>query len=47
VKAIESNGGVVKYIEFAGEGHGWRQAKHIREGLEAELAWYRQVLNIK
>ena len=44
VKAIENNGGVVKFIEFEGECHGWRKAANIETALEAELAWYQEKL---
>lgn len=44
VDEIKSRGGRVQYILFEGEGHGFRQAKNQKRALEAELAWYRDVL---
>ncbi|KAG7447656.1 alpha beta-hydrolase [Guyanagaster necrorhizus] len=41
-KTIEANGGLVKYIEFEGEGHGWRKADSIRRSTEEELAFYQE-----
>jgi dipeptidyl aminopeptidase/acylaminoacyl peptidase len=46
VQVIEENGGVVKYVEYEGEGHGWRQASTIKDALEQEVAWYRKTFGI-
>jgi hypothetical protein len=46
VETIEKNKGKVKYIEFEGEGHGWRQASTIKTALEAELGWYMEVYGL-
>jgi dipeptidyl aminopeptidase/acylaminoacyl peptidase len=34
------------YIEFEGEGHGFRKQENIVKALQAELSFYRQVLHI-
>ena len=44
VNAIEAKEGIVKLIEFEGEGHGWRQSANIETALQAELAWYKEKL---
>jgi dipeptidyl aminopeptidase/acylaminoacyl peptidase len=46
VNTIEQNGGVVKYVEFEGEGHGWRKAETIQQALEDELGYYVEVLKL-
>jgi dipeptidyl aminopeptidase/acylaminoacyl peptidase len=46
VEAMRKNGLFVEYHEFAGEGHGFRQAATIKKCLEAELAFYRKVFRI-
>lgn len=46
VDVIKKNGGEVEYIEFEGEGHGWRQAKNIQSALEAELRFYERVFDL-
>jgi dipeptidyl aminopeptidase/acylaminoacyl peptidase len=46
VEAMKKKGLYVEYLEFAGEGHGFRQAATIQRTLEAELAFYRKVFNI-
>lgn len=46
-RTIEQNGGAVKYIEFEGEGHGWRKADSIRRALEEELAFYQDRFGLK
>ena len=43
VEALRSRGVPVAYIEFEGEGHGFRQAATQRRALEAELAFYGRV----
>ena len=42
--ALRSRGVPVAYVEFAGEGHGFRGADAITRALETELAFYGQVL---
>jgi dipeptidyl aminopeptidase/acylaminoacyl peptidase len=46
VEAMKKKGLYVEYLEFVGEGHGFRQAATIKRTLEAELAFYRKVFNI-
>ncbi|KAK0207015.1 alpha beta-hydrolase [Desarmillaria ectypa] len=46
-KNIEANGGSVKYIEFEGEGHGWRKADSIRRSIEEELSFYQERFGLK
>jgi len=46
VEVVQKNKGVVKYVEYEGEGHGWRQASTIKSALEEELAWYRKTFGI-
>ena len=46
VEALKKMGILHKYITFEGEGHGFRQAENIKAALEAELAFYREVLKI-
>ncbi len=46
-KTIETNGGLVKYIEFEGEGHGWRKADSIRRSIEEELSFYQERFGLK
>ncbi|MBI3228798.1 MAG: S9 family peptidase, partial [Burkholderiales bacterium] len=43
VAAMRKNGVPVAYLEFAGEGHGFRQAANIERSLEAELGFYAKV----
>lgn len=43
-RALERNGIPVTLIEFAGEGHGFRQSQNIRRGYEAELYFYGRIL---
>jgi dipeptidyl aminopeptidase/acylaminoacyl peptidase len=35
------------YLVFDGEGHGFRQAAHIKRALEAELSFYAQVFGFQ
>ena len=35
--ALEANGVPVRYLEFEGEGHGFRKAETIVAGLQAEV----------
>lgn len=43
VAAARQAGCPVAYLEFEGEGHGFRQATHIVRGLQAELAFLGRV----
>ena len=45
LEAVREHGGTAELRIFEGEGHGWRQAKTIREALARELEWYQGVLN--
>jgi dipeptidyl aminopeptidase/acylaminoacyl peptidase len=44
VEAVRAKGLPVRYVAFEGEGHGFRQAANIRAALDAELAFYAEVL---
>ncbi|MEN9206507.1 MAG: S9 family peptidase [Thermostichales cyanobacterium DRC_bins_46] len=46
VAALQAKGIPVRYVTFAGEGHGFRQGSTIQTCLEAELEFYRQVLGM-
>ncbi|KAF7986738.1 hypothetical protein HWV62_20302 [Athelia sp. TMB] len=46
VKSIEGRGGHVQYKLYEGEGHGFRKAANIRDALETELEFYKNVLGI-
>lgn len=43
VDALKARGLAVEYIEFEGEGHGFRRKENIERALEAEAAFYAQV----
>jgi dipeptidyl aminopeptidase/acylaminoacyl peptidase len=43
VEALKTKGIPVAYLPFAGESHGFRQAKNIKRALEAELYFYSRV----
>ena len=45
VAAMKQQGLPVEYLEFAGEGHGFRQAATIQQTLAAELAFYARTFN--
>jgi dipeptidyl aminopeptidase/acylaminoacyl peptidase len=47
VNALRAAGVPVAYLTLEGEGHGFRKADSIVRTLEAELYFYRRVLNIK
>lgn len=47
VAALRKNDTPVACLVFEGEGHGFRQAAHIRRALEAELSFYGRVLGFK
>jgi len=40
VSALTSKGLPVSYLEFEGEGHGFRKAENIKKALLAELTFY-------
>lgn len=44
VNALKQKGLPVAYIEFEGEGHGFRQAQNITRSTEAELYFYSKIL---
>ncbi len=44
VKALEDKGLPYQYIEFEGEGHGFRKPETIIKAFEAELAFYKEYL---
>ncbi len=43
-EAVKAKGLPIAYLLFKGEQHGFRQAKHIRRALEAEVAFFGRVL---
>ena len=43
-EALRARGVPVEYHEFAGEGHGFRQADTIQSSLEIELAFYLRLM---
>ena len=47
VEALRANGLPVGYIEFEGEGHGFRRSENIVRAIEAELWFYGAVLGFK
>lgn len=47
VKLLEDKGIKVDYVTFADEGHGFRKANNIIRAMEAELAFYQDVFNLK
>ena len=47
VEALRSNGLPVGYIEFEGEGHGFRRSENIVRAIEAELWFYGAVLGFE
>ncbi|NNE74676.1 MAG: prolyl oligopeptidase family serine peptidase, partial [Acidimicrobiales bacterium] len=44
VEALEAKGVKVRYLEFEGEQHGFRQAENIVAAIEAELTFFGEVL---
>ncbi len=44
--ALTARGVPVTYVEFEGEGHGFRKAETVRRVLEMELAFYRDVFGL-
>ena len=47
VEAMQANGLPVGYIEFEGEGHGFRRAENLVRAIEAELWFYGHVLGFE
>ncbi|MEZ5560382.1 MAG: prolyl oligopeptidase family serine peptidase [Pseudomonadales bacterium] len=45
-EALRRKGLPVAYVEFAGEGHGFRQAAHIEQALASEYAFYCRVFDL-
>jgi dipeptidyl aminopeptidase/acylaminoacyl peptidase len=45
-KTLEKNGVPVAYVEFAGEGHGFRDARNIETALTNEYTFYARVLGL-
>ena len=43
VEALRTKGIPVSYVPFAGEQHGFRQAKNIKRSLDGELYFYSRV----
>ena len=43
LEVVRQNGGTAELHIFEGEGHGWRQAKTVREALKLELDWYQRI----
>ena len=46
VEAIRAKGIPVSYVAFAGEQHGFRQAKNIKRALDGELYFYSEVFGL-
>ncbi len=46
VKALQAKQIPVRYVEFANEGHGFRQAENIKTMLQEEWAFYREQLQL-
>src|SRR5262249_13169130 len=44
--SLRAGGVRVEHLTFAGEGHGFRRAETIARALDAELAFYREVLGL-
>ncbi len=47
VQALKDNKVPVAYIEYAGEGHGFRQSQNIRRSYEAELYFFGKVMGFE
>ena len=47
VAALDDKGLPVAYLEFEGEGHGFRRAEHVQRCLECEYAFYCRVFGIE
>jgi dipeptidyl aminopeptidase/acylaminoacyl peptidase len=47
VEAIRGKGIPVSYVAFAGEQHGFRQAKNIKSALDGELYFYSRIFKFE
>ncbi|MCY0880831.1 MAG: prolyl oligopeptidase family serine peptidase, partial [Firmicutes bacterium] len=47
IEALKKKGLPVAYVTFAGEGHGFRQAEHIKAAQQAEQYFYTQVFHLQ
>jgi dipeptidyl aminopeptidase/acylaminoacyl peptidase len=47
VEALQSKNLPVAYLEFDGEGHGFRRSENIERALEAELFFYGRVFGFE
>lgn len=45
-QSLKQRGIPVCYVEYDGEGHGFRKPEHVRHALEVELAFYNQILQL-
>ncbi len=46
-EAVKAKGLPVAYLEFEGEGHGFRKAENIKRALDAELYFYSRVFGFE
>ncbi|KAG8860200.1 hypothetical protein FRB91_004593 [Serendipita sp. 411] len=46
LKIIKDQGGVVEYVLFEGEGHGWRKAENVKKALETECNFYERMFKL-
>ena len=46
VDEIKKKNGVVEYLLFEGEGHGWRKAGNIKRAIEGEMEFYTKNIGI-
>ncbi|KAG8814032.1 hypothetical protein FRC17_001312, partial [Serendipita sp. 399] len=47
LKTIKDRGGIVEYVLFEGEGHGWRKAENVKKALETECAFYERMFKLE
>ncbi len=47
VAALRARGIPVAYLEFEGEGHGFRRKETVQRAMEAELSFYAQVFGFE
>lgn len=45
--SLKQRGIPVTYVEFEGEGHGFRQPQHVRDALLFELSFYNRIMDIQ
>jgi len=45
-QSLKQRGIAVSYVEYDGEGHGFRKPENIKHALEVELAFYNQILKL-